>query len=98
MKLALVAVWLIFHSYFLASSKNKVVEHGPIRILWNFSRSQTDVLIADLSMPNVDGYELLRTVRSSHLADALAGTYSIGSKTGSCAVAAWLLCISDCLA
>jgi excisionase family DNA binding protein len=45
---------------------------SPLKALINLKSIQPDVLMADLSMPNVDGYELLRTVRTSHLADALA--------------------------
>ncbi len=45
---------------------------SALKALINLNTIQPDVLIADLSMPNVDGYELLRTVRASHLPQALA--------------------------
>jgi excisionase family DNA binding protein len=45
---------------------------SALKALINLKSIQPDILIADLSMPNVDGYELLRTVRASHLASDLA--------------------------
>ena len=45
---------------------------SAFKALINLKTIQPDVLIADLSMPNVDGYDLLRTVRANHLASVLA--------------------------
>jgi excisionase family DNA binding protein len=45
---------------------------SALKALINLNTIQPDILIADLSMPNVDGYELLGSVRASHLASALA--------------------------
>lgn len=45
---------------------------SALKALINFKSIQPDILIADLSMPSVDGCELLRTVRASHLTNSLS--------------------------
>ena len=44
---------------------------SAFKALINLQAIQPDVLIADLSMSNVDGYDLLRTVRANHKPEAL---------------------------
>jgi CheY-like chemotaxis protein len=44
---------------------------SAFKALINLQAIQPDILIADLSMSNVDGYDLLRTVRANHKPDAL---------------------------
>lgn len=44
---------------------------SAFKALINLQTLQPDLLIADLSMANVDGYDLLRTVRANHKAEAL---------------------------
>ncbi len=45
---------------------------SALKALINFKAIQPDILIADLSMPSVDGCELLRTVRANHLTNSLS--------------------------
>ncbi|NQW81853.1 MAG: response regulator [Polaromonas sp.] len=45
---------------------------SALKALINLQTIRPDVLIADLNMPNVDGYELLRTVRANHLGSVIA--------------------------